>query len=77
MEDGAYCLSYLLFAGSKRTLAKSLPFRHWPDAVSAFKGYGDPKKGVHSKYMFDYNELLDRLKEKTESISSVSSELIF
>ena len=28
VEDGAYCLSYLLFAGSKRTLAKSLAFRH-------------------------------------------------
>ena len=64
MEDGAYCLPDPRFTGSKITLAKSLPFRHWQDAMAAFKVHGDLEKGVHNKCMFDYDELLDRLKGK-------------
>ena len=40
VEDGAYCLPCLLFAGKKNTAANSFtfkPFKHWSDGMRAFK----------------------------------------
>ena len=73
-EDGAYCLPCVLFAGKKNTAAKSFiskPFKHWPDA---FKRHIDPEHGVRHKCMFDYDQLISRLKGKSVSIDvSVNS----
>ena len=71
VEDGAYCLPCLLFAGKKNTAAKSFifkPFKHWPDGMGAFKRHIDPEHGVHNKCMFDYDQLISRLKGKSVSI---------
>ena len=77
VEDGAYCLPCLLFAGKKNTAAKSFifkPFKHWPDGMGAFKRHIDPEHGVHNKCMFGYDQLLSRLKGKNVSIEvSVNS----
>ena len=71
IEDGAYCLPCLLFAGKKNTAAKYFifkSFKHWPDGMGAFKRHIDPEHGVHNKCMFDYDQLISRLKGKSVSI---------
>ena len=77
VEDGAYCLPCLLFAGKKNTAAKSFifkPFKHWPDGMGAFKRHIDPEHGVHNKCMFDCDQLISLLKGKNVSIDvSVNS----
>ena len=45
VEDGAYCLPCLLFAGKKNTAAKSFifkSFKHWPDGMGDFSRNIDP-----------------------------------
>ena len=59
VEDVAYCLLCLLFAGKKNAAAKSFilkPFKHWPDEMGAFKRHIDPEHGVHNKCMFEYDQ---------------------
>ena len=77
IEDGAYCLPCICFAGKKNTAAKSFifkPFKHWPDRMGAFKRHIDPEHGVHNKCMFDYDQPISRLKGKSVSIDlSVNS----
>ena len=72
VEDGAYCLPCLLFAGKKNTAAKSFifkPFKHWPDGMGAFKRHIDPEHDVHNKYMFDYDQLISCLKGRSIDVS--------
>ena len=83
IEDGAYCLPCLLFAGKKNTAAKSFifkPFKHWPDGMGAFKRHIDPEHSVHNKCMFDYDQLTSRLKVKIVSsdvsVNSISNEKV-
>ena len=77
VEDGAYCLLCLLFAGKKNTATKSFIFKlfkHWPDGMGAFKRHINPEPGVHNKCMFYYDQLISRLKGKNVSIDvSVNS----
>ena len=77
VEDGAYCLPCLLFAEKINTTAKSFIFKlfkHWPDGMGAFKRHIDPEHGVHNKCMFDFDQLISRLKGKNVSIDvSVNS----
>ena len=44
------------------------PFKHWPDGMGAFKRHIDPEHGVHNKCMFDSDQLISRLKDKSVSI---------
>ena len=71
VEDGADCLPSLLFAHNKNTAAKYFifkPLKHWPDGTGAFKRHIDPEYGVHKNCMFDYDQLISRLKRKSVSI---------
>ena len=74
-----WCLFFpcLLFAGKKNTAARSFIlklFKHWPDGTDAFKRHIDPEHGVHNKCMFDYDQLISRLKSTNISVDvSVNS----
>ena len=64
-----YRVFFLL--AKKTTAAKSFifkPFKHWPDGMGAFKRHIDPEHGVHNKCMFDSDQLISRLKDKSVSI---------
>ena len=83
VEDGAYCLPCLRFAGKKNTAAKYFifkPFKHWADGMGAFKRHIDSEHGVHDKCMFDHDQLISRLKGKSGSIdvfvNSLSNEKV-
>ena len=41
------------------------PFKHWADGMGAFKTHIDPEHGVHSKCMFNYDQLISRFKCKS------------
>ena len=72
VEDGAYCLPCLLFAGKKNTAVKSFiskPFKHLPDGMGAFKRHIDPEHDVHNKYMFNYDQLISYLKGRSIDVS--------
>ena len=80
IEDGAYCLPCLRFAGKKNTAAKSFifkPFRHWQNGMGAFKRHVDPEHGVHNQCMFDYDQLVSCLKGKSVSIVSIDVSVNF
>ena len=79
VEDGPCCLPCLLFAEKKNTTAKSFIFKlfkHWSDGMGAFKRHIDPEHGVHNKCMFDFDQLISRLKGKNVSIDVSVNSLI-
>ena len=78
VEDDAYCLPCLLFAGKKNTAAKYFifkPFKHWPDGMHAFKRHIDPEHGVHIKCIFDYDQLITCLKRNSVFIDASANSL--
>ena len=65
LEDGVYCLPCLLLSGKKKTAGKSFifkPFKDRTDRMGAFKRHINPEHGVHNKCMFDYDQLISRLR---------------
>ena len=71
-KDGAYCLLCPLFAGKKNTAAKSFIFKrftHWPDGMGPFKRHIDPKHGVHTECILDYDLPFFCLKGKSVFIN--------
>ena len=59
------------FTGKENTAVKyftSKPFKHCLDGMGTFKKHIDLEHGVPNKRMFDYDQLISRLKGKTVSI---------